>query len=161
MIPEFLEEFGVPYIIRELRKSAFSNNIPLSGFSVPKGIRTEQYDALIREIDLTKDTAYIVNPTTPSLLLIGKKSNEWSNQAERLLTERKIPYRFETISTPPHPNPENCPGADPDIRAIPTLLRDYDTVDGSGDTHHIRTPLAWGLEEIERWVEAQEVNNDV
>lgn len=158
LLPEFLKEYGVPYTIREMRKSAFQNYI-VQG--TPEVLTV---DDLLGPADqkIVVPDGWVELREDTTLLLVGKRGNVWSDMAEMLLEEAACHYMFETISTPPHPNPANCPGADPDIRAIPTLLRDYDTVDSSGDEHHIRTVLAWGIEEVEKWVEAQELpNSDV
>jgi hypothetical protein len=88
-------------------------------------------------------------------VVVGLRGNVWSDQAEEVLIEADVQFRFERISTPPHPRPETIPGADPMIRMIPTLLLDYYVKDSSGDDHNIRVELASGVDEVKQWVKLE------
>jgi hypothetical protein len=89
---------------------------------------------------------------TSRFLLIGRKGNVWSDQAERLLREYGVNYRFQRMKAPPHPHPEQFDNGDPLIMALPTLLLDYSVEDDQGEEHWVRSLMATGIEEIEEWV---------
>lgn len=151
---KLLREHGEDYIRKCQQELAFNHKILV----VPNEKEPPK--------DSLKGFGLHLNQSSP-YLLIGKKGNLWSDQAEELLEEKGIPYRYEKISTPPHPNPAHCPGADPEVRAIPTLLLDYDAEDSQGESHHVRMAIATGIDEVRKWVRAteelreQEKANDV